>query len=228
MKGRDVQEFQGYPVMVHRVSFAGRTFELLGLENCEQLLDVPEVVRRFEQNEYLPYWSQLWPAGLLLAGAVAAWPPAGAEPVQVLEIGCGLGLVSLVLTHLGYRVLATDYEKDALAFVAESARRSGLPVLQTRLLDWRRRDLDASFERIVAADVLYEARNLRPVAELIHQHLSQDGFALIADPNRSVADTFDAIAADHGLAVAISGVEYRGGGRAKAIQGRIFRLHHRG
>jgi SAM-dependent methyltransferase len=218
------QRLRGYPVTVTRVGLAGRMFDVLGPANYEELVDSPEVARRFKQNEYLPYWAQVWPASLLLAEAVAAWPPAGDDPPQVLEIGCGLGLVSLLMSHLGYRVLAADQDEDALAFVAESARRNGVAVPETRFLDWHKTDLDMTFDRIVAADVLYETRHLRPVAEFVHDHLKPGGFALIADPNRFTADEFDTMARHCDLAVHVAAVERPGESGDKPIQGRIFRL----
>jgi predicted nicotinamide N-methyase len=219
-----VQEFRGYPVMVTRLALAGRTFELLGPANYDELLDSPEVARRFQQTEYMPYWAQLWPASLLLAETVAQWPPAGDHPPRVLEIGCGLGLVSLILSHLGYQVLATDQDADALSFLTESARRNRLPVPPTRLLDWHRDDLGLTFDRIVAADVLYETRHLRPVAELIHDGLEPGGFALVVDPHRITADEFDTVARHCRLAVQLSQVETLNPAGDKAVRGRVFCL----
>jgi predicted nicotinamide N-methyase len=222
-----MQEFRGYPVTLTRLELAGRTFELLGPANYNELLDSPEVARRFEQTEYMPYWAQLWPASLLLAEAVAEWPSAGDAPPRVLEIGCGLGLVSLIVSHLGYRVLATDQDADALAFLAESARRNSLPVPETRLLDWQKDDLNLTFDRIVAADVLYETRHLRPVAELVHDSLETGGYALVVDPNRITADEFDTVARHCGLTVQLRTVETVNPTDGKPIRGRMFHLQRK-
>src|SRR5436190_5375321 len=151
MGDSNAETFLGYPVCVRRFELAGRTFELLGPRNYEALIDDPRVVARFQQDEFLPYWAEFWPASLLLADLVAAWSPgsvgpsrptanvdvtqasasATAGPRYVLELGAGLGLVSLIACHLGYRVLCSDYEDDALAFVRESARRNGISPPQT-------------------------------------------------------------------------------------------------
>jgi predicted nicotinamide N-methyase len=222
-----VQEFRGYPVIVTRFDLAGRRFKLLGPANYDELLDLPEVARRFRQNEYMPYWAQLWPAGVLLAETVAQWPPAGDNPPSVLEIGCGLGLASLVMSHLGCRVLATDQDADALAFLAESARRNRLPVPETRLLDWQKDGLGMTFDRIVASDVLYETRHLRPVAEFVHDHLEPDGFGLVVDPNRFTADEFETIARHCDLAVRVTQVEVADRAPDKPVRGRVFQLRRR-
>jgi SAM-dependent methyltransferase len=210
--------------VVTPLEFAGRTFQLLVPAQAEDLIEKPDVIERFEDDEYLPYWADLWPASLLLADAVATWGRVRGEPPHVLEIGCGLGLVSLVLSHLGYRVLASDYDDDALAFVVENARRNRLPVPQTRFLDWRESYVDLSFDRIVAADVLYETRNLVPVAEFVQAHLKLGGVALLADPNRATADDFAAVVRHRGLKVRMSAARHPGATVAKPIRGRIFHL----
>jgi predicted nicotinamide N-methyase len=228
MKDRSVSRFRGYPVTVRKLTVASRTFELLVPLNCDALIDKPSVIERFERDEYVPYWAQVWPAGLLLADAVAAWGRVRGQSPRVLEIGCGLGLASLVLSHLGYGVLASDCNEDALAFVVENARRNHLPIPATRVLDWRETYSDLSVERIVAADVLYETRHLRPVAEFIQRHLAGGGFALVVDPNRTTAEDFGIVARHCGLAVRVTGAACPDPGADNPITGRVYRLHRSG
>jgi SAM-dependent methyltransferase len=226
-KNQPVREFRGFPATLTQLTLAGRNFELLVPADGDQLVDIPDVVERFEDDEYLPYWAQIWPASLLLADAVATWGGGHNGRPGVLEIGCGLGLVSLVLSHLGYRVVASDYDEDALAFVVENARRNGLPIPQTRRLDWRGTYAGVLFERIVAADVLYETRQLRPVAEFVHAHLKPGGLALVADPNRTTADDFGTVARHCGLNVRTTAVERTSATGDRPIRGRLFHLWHK-
>lgn len=227
---------RGYPVKVWRLAIGGRTIELLGPDNYETLLDDPRVRERFEADEFMPYWANLWPGAILLAEEVARWPHvAPSEPApNVLELGCGLGLVGLVASDLGYRVIVSDYEDDALTFVLRSAEHNRIAAPEVRFVDWRERYTDLRLDRIVAADVLYETRHLRPVAEFIQHHLAPGGFALICDANRSVANDFETIARHCNLHVectprsrpAIEGIglpETRG----MPMEGRIFRVTHR-
>jgi 2-polyprenyl-3-methyl-5-hydroxy-6-metoxy-1,4-benzoquinol methylase len=219
-----MHEFRGYPVTEAQIALAGRTLQLLVPSNSEKLIETAAVIERFAEDEYLPYWAQIWPASILLADSVATWGPASTDSPAVLEIGCGLGLVSLVLCGLGYRVLASDYDEDALAFVVENARRNGLAAPQTRWIDWREPYPELAVDRIVAADVLYETRHQRPVAEFIRRHLNPGGFALLADPNRMTADDFATVARHCGLLVETAPVEslpHLGDG---PIQGRVYRL----
>ena len=110
--------FRGFAVESESVRVGERVYDLLRPSNGDALLDDPRVIGRFERDEYLPYWATLWPAALFLADVVAAWGPVvtdGARP-EVLELGCGLGLAGLVALGLGYCIVLSDYDEDALAF----------------------------------------------------------------------------------------------------------------
>jgi len=61
----------------------------------EELIDE----EAFANDEFLPYWAELWPAARALA---AALPPVAG--LRVVELGCGLGLPSLVAAAGGAEV----------------------------------------------------------------------------------------------------------------------------
>lgn len=223
-----VATLRGYPVTIRRFEFAGRSIELLGPANYESLIDDERVVARFEKDEFMPYWAEFWPACLLLADLVAAWPAAndlsGGPTPCVLELGAGLGLVSLIAAARGYRVVCSDYEEDALAFVRESAKRNGLVPPDTRYIDWRERYDDQRFDRIVAAEVLYETRNLAPIATFVAAHLAPGGEAILVDRNRPTADAFASVARAAGLSVEITSLRRAEGCDSKLLEGRAFFL----
>jgi len=150
----------------------------------DDLLDEAE----FARDERIPYWAELWPAARVLARHLLdAPPPRG----RVLELGCGLALPSLVLLGRGIDVVATDYYDDALLFAGANARRNGLPDLVASLLDWRSLPADLGrFETVVAADVLYEARNIASFTAALAVLLADDGEVLLADPDRKHLPAF--------------------------------------
>jgi predicted nicotinamide N-methyase len=216
--------FRGYPLRRERPTVGARAYELLMPADSNELLDDPRLPARFAQDEYLPYWAALWPAALLLADVVAGWPsvPPDAQPRLVLELGCGLGLVGLVAADRGYRVIMSDYDEDALAFAEANARGNGLSV-ETRRIDWRRPYPELRADRILAADVLYEARSLEPVARFVAVHLAPDGLALLADANRSTADPFPSVAQACGLTVTTTAAQRSGLEPGTVARGRLFK-----
>ncbi len=141
----------------------------------------------FADDEFLPYWAERWPSGIALAEHVAARDDLRGR--RVLEIGCGLGLPSLVAARLGADVVATDWSPDAIALLDRNASRNGLRVTAVPA-DWRDTDAIVSlgpFDLVLAADVLYEARNAAPILTLL---VSLGAPATIADPGRKHAAAF--------------------------------------
>jgi len=220
--------FLGYRVARRTVTVANQTFELLGPADYEELLADQRVAAGFEADEYLPYWAEFWPASVLLAEEVAAWGPAPGDgpPPSVLDLGCGLGLISLVAARLGYCVTACDWDEHALCFVRENARLNQIPAPATARVDWRRSYPELRANRIVAAEVLYEERSLEPVARFIRDHLEPGGFGLVCDAYRPTADRFQTVARSLGLAVEQRHAE-RVGPTGAVVRGRLFELRRR-
>jgi predicted nicotinamide N-methyase len=116
----------------------------------------------FARDEFLPYWAELWPAATALA--VALPDVAG---LRVVELGCGLGLPSLVAAARGADVTASDWAEDAIELLRENAARNGL-ALRAVVRDWRE-PWPERFDVVIAADVLYERRNVEPLLERLRE-----------------------------------------------------------
>jgi SAM-dependent methyltransferase len=169
----------------------------------DRLLDDPGVVDWNRRDDYMPYWAYVWPASYLLAEAVARekWPEgAGGQQLEVLEIGCGLGLAGLVALARGLRVQFSDYDRTPLEFVARSVVENGFDEsrYRVRLLDWRNLPAER-FPVILGADVTYEARLVPLVASVLAEMLAPDGVGLIASPYRVADRGFPAAVASLGL-----------------------------
>ena len=127
---------------------------LLRPESPEALIDE----QAFEDDEFLPYWAELWPAATALADAVPE-----VRGLRVVELGCGLGLPALAAALRGADVLATDWASDAIDLLRRNAERNGLQ-LTAEVRDWRA-PWEERFDLALAADVLYERRNVEPLVQ---------------------------------------------------------------
>jgi predicted nicotinamide N-methyase len=150
----------------------------------------------FARDERLPYWADLWPSSKALSRwVVEQHPPVG----RAIELGCGLGLPSLVLASVGINVLATDWEPEALTWVQSNAHRNRIDSLNTALLDWR--DAGASlqpFDIALGADLMYEQRNAIAVADLLPRLLKPGGAFILADPGRRWLPHFELLMTQRG------------------------------
>jgi predicted nicotinamide N-methyase len=125
---------------------------LLRPETPEALIDDDA----FADDEFLPYWAELWPAATALAEALP-----DVHGLRVVELGCGLGVTALVAAARGADVVATDWAEDAIELLRRNAERNGLG-LRAEVRDWREPWAER-FDLAVAADVLYERRNVEPM-----------------------------------------------------------------
>jgi SAM-dependent methyltransferase len=122
---------------------------------------------------------------------------------RALELGCGSGLVSVGAVIAGYDVLASDYYADALLFTRLNVERN-VPgqTVRTREIDWRELPKGLGrFDRVLAADVLYEPAHGELVARAIAKTLADDGRATVADPGRISRQSFIDRAKELGLEV---------------------------
>lgn len=190
----------------------------------DAILDLPETQRRFDRDEYMPYWAQPWPASVLLAEALLAGEAGAGRPA--VEIGCGIGLVSLAAASMGWAVVASDYDADAVAFAELNAKRNGL-ALSAEMVDYRQPLPAPLYDLVLGSDLLYERKKCEPVAKWVASALRPGGYALLSDPNRSAAEEFQVLARDAGLTVQCSDRETTSPA-GLLIRGRIWRVSRQG
>ncbi|MDX2100179.1 MAG: methyltransferase domain-containing protein, partial [Leptolyngbyaceae cyanobacterium bins.59] len=174
-----------------------RTLKIFHVANNFELLDRIDP-QEFEQDERLPYWAEVWPASIALAEWVLSHP--NHFQTRCLELGSGVGVVSVAAALAGATLLTTDYFSDALDFARLNAAVNQVTI-EPYLLDWREITLTESFDCILAADVLYEARNHRPILQAIDRLLAPTGTAYLGDPQRSIAQPFSRLAQEFSFRV---------------------------
>jgi predicted nicotinamide N-methyase len=164
------------------IELAGREVVLVRPASADELIDEAA----FDEEEFLPYWAELWPSGVVLAEAVGALDLRGS---RVLELGAGLGLPSLAAALRGADVLATDWAEDAVELLRLNAGRNhvGLRAERVRWDDPEPIVRDAPWDIVLGADLLYERRNADQLLELLPR-LGAD--VLLTDPGRPFAKGF--------------------------------------
>ncbi|MEM9092665.1 MAG: methyltransferase domain-containing protein [Cyanobacteria bacterium P01_F01_bin.53] len=186
--------------LIHKsVPVGNRCFDIDYPGDADKLLDHPSTHEAFKADDYMPYWAELWPSAQMLGEALLAaandadWPvPAQpTDPIHrtALEIGCGVGLSGIVALSMGLHVIFSDYDATAVEFAARNAQRNGFDDFETLPLDWRVPP-DFQVPLILAADVIYEERNIEPLIALIKVVLAPSGVCVLSDPDRSTRGGF--------------------------------------
>jgi predicted nicotinamide N-methyase len=201
----------------------GRTFVIYRPADSYQLLDHPAIHSAFSADEYMPYWTDLWPGSRMLAKAILreTWTPSQ----DVLELGCGLGLPGIAALACGLKVTFSDYDATALRFAADNARANGFDDFRLVQFDWRCQPDSLSAAVILCADLIYEIRNVAPLVALIKQVLQPEGVCLLTDQDRPPAHLLRETLTATGLGYSIK-VMHAGEAGGRRVRGSLYRIRH--
>lgn len=180
---------------ISEVTIGAYGFELLHPDNADDLISEADYVK----DERLPYWADIWPSSRILAEHIGAVRGRGR---QLLELGCGMGLVAASAARAGFEVMATDYYEDALLFTQVNVWENAGVIPETRYVDWRHFPADLEwFDYVIASDVLYEKEYSPLLAGGFAQALARGGLGIVADPGRIGVGDFLAACEEQGLSV---------------------------
>ena len=184
-----------YPTLTKHKRFAGKIFVLEVIRDLDEAIDlICEALSPEEQldpfaEDLCPYFGVLWPAAEGLSEYLEQNPDM-VKGKTVLELGCGSGLPSLVASHLGGHVLATDYHPDVEEYFLRNCRHSSIDCKYQRL-NWREEQTSiGAFDIVIGSDVLYESRHPREVARGLLKFVKPGGTILLSDPGRSYLQQF--------------------------------------
>lgn len=136
-----------------------------------------------------PFFGIIWESGIHLAYLMEDYPVGG---ISVLEIGCGIGLASLVLNHRGANITATDYHPEVKAFLDENTHLNKDPDISFVRTSWEDTLPNALglFDFIIGSDLLYEQEHPEYLASFINRHAQKQSKVLIVAPHRGYSSRF--------------------------------------
>ena len=105
--------------------------------------------------------------------------------MDVLDFGCGTGLLTLALQPLVRSVTGADASSGMLDVLKQKVQAQGLANVETILLDSKvPLSLDARFHLIVSSMALHHVANLAPLFSRFHKQLEPGGRVGLADLDR--------------------------------------------
>ncbi|MFT5503251.1 MAG: putative nicotinamide N-methyase [Gammaproteobacteria bacterium] len=157
--------------------------------HIRSLRDKQEFHDPFGEAEYCgissSQWSLfgvVWDSSRILADEMVLYDIAGK---RILEMGCGIGLASLLLNSRDADITATDYHPEVGRFLIENVRLNGgrdIPFLQT---DWvNERDNLGLFDVLIGSDIIYEVEHANFLSRFIDRHSRPNCEVIIVDPGR--------------------------------------------
>jgi 2-polyprenyl-3-methyl-5-hydroxy-6-metoxy-1,4-benzoquinol methylase len=179
----------GYTTRLLTLRLGGLDYRIRALSDLQQVADpkgYASIAGISSSNWSL--FGQVWPAGCVLAQTMSSFEVAGK---RILELGCGLGLASLVLNRRKADITASDHHPLAEEFLAYNAALNGLQVPAYLDLAWSvPQPTLGRFDLIIASDVLYERGHAEQLSGLMKRHAKPESEVLITDPGRGNSGAF--------------------------------------
>jgi len=178
-----------YDVIFEPVRIKDLTLHILQIADMEAYIDhLAETARdRLE----LPFWAKIWPASVILGYYLCSLP--AAKPLDMLELGAGVGLCGLVAAARGHKVLITDNHPDALLFARINILKNNLQDLAAvQPLDFTADHISRRFDCILGAEILYLQESYPQLLSFLEAHLSNssDGEIILSASNARKSPAF--------------------------------------
>jgi len=225
----------GYQVKQDRVAIPGVDDLLIrSLLDRQQFSDPQGDAERLGISSSLwPLFGLLWPSGTHLAQRLGARTVV--ESDRVLEIGCGLGLASIVGHRAGADMTASDCHPLAGRFLAHNLVLNDLGPMKYRHGQWPglvlpRDAIDerapivvhGEFDLIIGSDVLYERDERGTLADFIAGLAAPLAEVWIVDPNRGNRSAFHRNMARHGFRMEEAFLDHEERDGVAAYKGRML------
>lgn len=179
MKKQDVVRIRYQTIEIN-----GQDIHLCTLKDNQQFADnLGEAESYGISSAQWSLFGVVWPSSEVLAYEMVNFDISGK---RILELGCGIGLSSLLLNTRNADITATDIHPEAAHFIAENTRLNHskrIPFLRT---GWEEKHAGlGQFDVIIGSDILYEREHIELLAAFIERHAKQACEIILVDPGRS-------------------------------------------
>ncbi|MBF0468047.1 MAG: methyltransferase domain-containing protein [Desulfamplus sp.] len=170
-------------VRYQTIEFGNIDIHVRTLRDNQQYCDVNGVAEKLGiSSATWPLFGIIWDSSLVLAHFIFDFDIIGK---RILEVGCGIGLASLLLNNRLADITATDYHPEVESFLIENIKLNkgkNIPFVRT---GWE--DVDSGlgkFDLIIGSDLLYESNHGTLLSGFIDQHAKQVCEVIVVDPGR--------------------------------------------
>lgn len=166
------------------IEFDNVDIHLRTLKDTQQFFDKNNEAKNLGINS--SSWSLfgvLWPSSLILANYIFK---TNTNSKRILEIGCGIGLSSLLLNHLDENITATDYHPEVKSFLLKNTELNNDEEIPFHRLAWEDDTLKSlgKFDIIIGSDLLYQQDHSILLANFINKYANNTCEVIIVDPSR--------------------------------------------
>ena len=209
---------------VEKISIENFEFSILQYEESLSFLDLllakgddhPDVL-----DERIPYWLELWPSAIGLGRHLCSLG-SKLSGQTTLELGCGIGLPSMVVEKLKGQPILSDYTQEALDFARSNWELNVNQLPPFIELDWRNPPSDLKVDLVLGSDIAYEKRFFSVLPNTFKRLIKPDGKIFLSEPGRIIARDFLQRLGDEGFKVGT--FTYEGRLKEKAYSIQVYEL----
>src|SRR5574344_526722 len=138
------------------IEFEDEDIHLKTLKDTQQFYDKDNQAKKLGISSAVwPIFGVVWPSAEVLANYIQNYD---FKDKRILEVGCGIGLSSLLLNKLNANITATDYHPEAEKFLDANTdlnEDEEIPFIRASWEDEFQKEL-GKFDLIIGSDLLYE------------------------------------------------------------------------
>jgi predicted nicotinamide N-methyase len=165
------------------IEFDKTDIHLRTLRDKQQFFDKNDIAKNLGiSSATWPIFGVVWPSSIVLANFMLDYDFANK---RILEIGCGIGLVSLLLNSKHADISATDIHPEAGKYLEKNTILNHGKAIPFERASWN--DLDTTlgkFDLVIGSDLLYEKESINSLANFINMHTRINSDVIIIDPGR--------------------------------------------
>lgn len=143
----------------------------------------------------------VWPSSLVLAHFMS---DVNTSSKRILEVGCGIGLSSILLNKRNDDITATDYHPETQKFLDRNTRLNNDPDISFEQVDWSADTNNLGlFDMIIGSDLLYEDDHIKLLGNFINQHARPECEVILVDPGRGRKNKLASMLMDFGFSSSV-------------------------
>ena len=171
------------------IEFPDFDIHLRTLKNKQQFSDDDKISEKAGINSTLwPIFGVVWPAGEIMAHLMCTQD---IENKRILEVGCGIGLSSLVLNERHADITATDYHPEAKNFLEKNVKLNNEVEIEFHQCDWKDENTSlGKFDLIIGSDLLYQDDHCLLLSSFIDKHAHDSTEVIMISPKRGYQNKF--------------------------------------
>jgi len=136
-----------------------------------------------------PYWAKVWPSAIALLNILQKHPN-WIKDKNVLELGAGIGLPSLMMADMAESIQISDYNLEAVELLRKNIEHLELENAEALQLDWNNVPEHIQPDVVILSDVNYDPTQFDVLIALIDKFIHQGSTIILSTPQRIMASPF--------------------------------------